>query len=73
MVAETITTAPALQAGSQAILDQVIHPELVKGGGGKNRNDRQPHAPMQCRPKVQSEIKADGVALPMAGRKRLVM
>ena len=35
MVAETITTAPALQASSQALLDQVNHPELVRGGGGQ--------------------------------------
>jgi hypothetical protein len=35
MVAETITTAPALQASSQTVLDQVIQPELVEGGGGQ--------------------------------------
>ena len=35
MVAETITTAPALQASSRALLEQVNHPELVRGGGGQ--------------------------------------
>jgi hypothetical protein len=35
MVAETITTAPALQASSQALLDPVNQPELVRGGGGQ--------------------------------------
>jgi hypothetical protein len=34
MVAETITTAPALQASPQTLLDQVSQPELVEGGGG---------------------------------------
>ncbi len=41
MVAETITTAPALQANSQVALDQVIRPALVRVAGGRNRNERQ--------------------------------
>lgn len=32
MVAETITTVPALQSRAQPILDQIIQPELVDGG-----------------------------------------
>jgi len=52
MVAETITTAPALQANSQVALDQVIRPALVRVAGGRNRNERQPHSPMQCRSDV---------------------
>jgi hypothetical protein len=40
MVAETTTTAPALQASSQALHDQVIQPDLVEGGAGRNRNER---------------------------------
>ncbi|WP_295844936.1 hypothetical protein [Tardiphaga sp.] len=35
MVAETITTAPALQSRSQPTLDQVMQPDLVGGGGGQ--------------------------------------
>jgi hypothetical protein len=34
MVAETITTAPALQANSQVALDPVIRPGLVRVAGG---------------------------------------
>jgi len=45
MVAESITTATSLQDNSQGVLDQAIQPALVEGGGG-NRNERQPHAPM---------------------------
>ncbi|QDM17233.1 hypothetical protein FNL55_15470 [Tardiphaga sp. vice352] len=35
MVAETITTVPALQSRAQPTLDQIIQPELVGGGGGQ--------------------------------------
>jgi hypothetical protein len=37
------------QANSQVALDQVIRPALVRVAGGRNRNERQPHSPMQCR------------------------
>ena len=53
MVAETITTAPALQASPQTLLDQVSQPELARVAEGRNQNERQPHAPMQCCSKVR--------------------
>jgi len=53
------------------ILDEARLPDMLGLGGVEKRNERQPHAPMQCRSQVQSEIKADRAAVPIGGRERL--
>src|SRR3954451_3652065 len=40
-------------------------------GGGRTTNERQPHAPLQRRPKVQGEIEAHWTALPIARCERV--
>jgi hypothetical protein len=45
LVAETITTVPALQSRAQPTLDQIIQPELVGGwrGAGTEMTDNPMH------------------------------
>jgi hypothetical protein len=46
-------------------------PDVVGVGELKSKNERQPHAPLQCRPEMPGQIKAHRPALPIARCDRL--